>query len=256
MDEETLLPAEDTNLRGPYREYFITKRRNYLAVVRDLPKLWDCFMRLDEIWVRDLDNMRTVTEKERPPLIAMFRHSHQQFRIAFELGFATAITEAWSVMRGSIDSAMVAHRIFREPRLLAVWARKNDGGAAKKAYADAFKSANLFPAQYGLSKLKAFYGEYSELGTHPGPAAISMHINIAVRATGQDWNHTSLETDGKRTAAFLFQMLQASALVEYACFSCFEDRLKLDFPLMDQRAQFSKCKMDTAWVINNQILKA
>src|ERR1700687_2913674 len=134
MNDQILLPAEDKNLREPYREYFITKRKNYLAVVRDLPELWDCFLRLDEIWVRDLVNMTIVTEKERPPLILMFRHSHQQFRIAFELGFVTAITEAWSIMRGSIDTAMVAHKIFPEPNLLAVWVRKNDGRAEMKAY--------------------------------------------------------------------------------------------------------------------------
>ena len=76
MDDQILLPAEDKNLRESYREYFITKRKNYLAVVRDLPELGDCFLRLDAIWARSLDNMRTVTEEERPPLIAMFRHSH------------------------------------------------------------------------------------------------------------------------------------------------------------------------------------
>jgi len=52
MDDQILLLAEDKNLREPYREYFITKRRNYLAVIRDLPELWDCFLRLDEIWAR------------------------------------------------------------------------------------------------------------------------------------------------------------------------------------------------------------
>jgi hypothetical protein len=256
MDDEILLPGEHKNLRGSYREYFITKRQNYLAVVRDLPELWDCFLRLDEIWMRNLDNMRISLEDERPPLIAMFRHSHQQFRIAFELAFSTAITEAWGIMRGSIDSAMVAYSIFQKPKLLAVWVRKNDGGAAKNAYTEAFKSANLFPAEYGLSELKSFYGDYSERGTHPGPAAISMHVNIKERATGQDWNHTYLETEPKRTAAALFRMLEASALVERACFHCFEDRLKLDSELMDMRVQFAKCKKDTAWVIHNKILKA
>jgi hypothetical protein len=59
--DQILLPGEDTNLREPYREYFITKRRNYLAVVRDLPELWDCFLRLDEIWTRDLSTMRYAT---------------------------------------------------------------------------------------------------------------------------------------------------------------------------------------------------
>ena len=254
MDDHVLLPAEAKNLREPYREYFVTKRKNYLRVVRDLPELWDCFLRLDEIWARELDDMRTVTEKERPLLIAMFRHSHQQFRIAFELGFSTALTEGFNIMRGSIDTAMHAHKIFREPKLATVWLRKNDGKAERKAYKEAFRSGSLFPAQCRLAELKSFYGDYSELGTHPGIGAVALHTRITARATGQDWSHTYLCTDGKMVTAFLFRMLEASALLEGACFSCFEDRLKLDSALMAMRRKFEKCKSDTASMINNQIL--
>ena len=64
-------------------------------------------------------------------------------------------------MRGSIDAAMVANKIYREPNLLAVWIKKNDGKAEKAAYREAFKSANLFPAQYGLAELRSFYRDYS-----------------------------------------------------------------------------------------------
>jgi hypothetical protein len=200
--------------------------------------------------------MRTVTEKERPLLIAMFRHSHQQFRIAFELGFSTALTEAFSIMRGSIDTAMVAYKIFREPNMLAVWLRKDDGKTERKEFRDAFKSANLFPPQYGLADLKSFYRDYSEYGTHPGVGAIALHTTIAARTTGQDWNHTYLETNGKRTAAFLYRMLEAAALVEVACFNCFEGRLNLDSGLTNMREEFRKRKQHSAWVINTQILPA
>jgi hypothetical protein len=94
---------------------------------------------------------------------------------------------------GAIDTAMVARKIFREPNLLAVWVRKNDGRAERKAYNDAFKSANLFPAQSGLAELQSFYRDYSEWGTHPGLGAISLHTKIEARATGQDWKHTYLK---------------------------------------------------------------
>jgi hypothetical protein len=252
--DDLLLPAEDRNLRGPYREYFLTKRKNYLAIVRDLPELWDCFLKLDEIWERDLANMNIVTEKERPLLIAMFRHSHQQFRIAFELGFSTAITEAFGIMRGSIETAMTAHKIFREPSLATLWLRKNDGRKEKRAYENEFKSANLFPVEHGLEGLQSFYREYSEWGTHPGLGAIGLHTKITPRTTGQDWNHTYLETDGKRTVAFLFQMLQACALIEGACFNCFENRLKLDSELAAKRVRFNECKAHAAVLIHTQIL--
>jgi hypothetical protein len=256
MEERVLLDFEEKNLRGTYREYFLTKRKNYLAVIRDLPELWDCFLRLDGIWALDLDNMRTVTEKERPLLIAMFRHSHQQFRIAFELGFSTAITEAFNIMRGSINTGMVAHKIFREPSLAKVWLHKNDGKAERKAFNAAFKASNLFPPEYGLAELRVFYQEYSELGTHPGIGAISLHTKIAARSHGQDWQHTYLQTDGKLATAFLSRMLDASTLVEGACFICFQDRLKLDTELTEMRATFRECKKHAEWVIAHQILPA
>jgi hypothetical protein len=186
----------------------------------------------------------------------MFRHSHQQFRIAFELGFSTAITEAFSVMRGSINTGMVAHKIYREPSLLKVWLRKDDGKLERKAFREAFKSANLFPAESGLAELQSFYRDYSEWGTHPGVGAISMHLRIEATATGQNWGHTYLETDGKRTTAFLFRMLEASALVAGACFNCFEDRLKFDSELVDMRVKLVIRMKETAWVIKNQILTA
>jgi len=234
----------------------LRSERITLPLSETYPNYGTCFLRLDEIWARDLDNMPVVTEKERPPLIAMFRHSHQQFRIAFELGFSTAITEAFSIMRGSIDTAMTAHKICREPNLLTVWLEKDDGKAERKAYKDAFKSANLFPAQYGLGELRSFYRDYSEWGTHPGLGAIGLHTRVSPSATGQDWSHSYLETDGKRTVAFLFRMFEAATLVEGACFACFQDRLKLDSELMGMRDRLSKCRKHTEWVINNQILTA
>jgi len=258
ISEPILLPFEDKNLREPYREYFTTKRKNYQAVVRDVPELWDCFLRLDEIWARDLDQMQIVTEKERPLLIAMFGRSHAQFRIAFELGFSTAIGEAWNVMRSAIDTAVVAHKIYREPNLMPVWLRKDDGKAERRAYKQAFeenKKESLFPAKHGLAELHKFYRDYSEWGTRASFGAAAMRLTIQPIPNGQHWNRTYLEIDPKRVAAFLYQMLEASGLVEAACFNCFENRLRLDSDLVDMRRNFAKCQAETATVIN-QILNA
>ena len=40
-DKKVLLPFEESKLRGKYRDYFITKRKNYEVLLRDLPELWD-----------------------------------------------------------------------------------------------------------------------------------------------------------------------------------------------------------------------
>jgi hypothetical protein len=248
MDEKILLPFEDASLYEPYRDYFTTKRQNFRNIITQVPELWSCFQLLDAVWARDLEDMKTI-ERSRTLIVLLFRHSHQQFRIAFELGCSSALTEAFSIMRGSIDSGMIAHKICREPQLLAVWARKNDGKAEAKLFRETFKSANLFPAQYGLDKLQSFYRDYSDYGTHPGVGALSLH---ATSDDGRNWQHNYLET-GKRLVAFLFRMLQASAMVENACFECFKDRLDLDAELVDMRSELVRRIDETARAVN-QIL--
>lgn len=249
MDDKLLLPFEEASLREPYREYFTTKRQHFRNIITQVPELWDCFQRLDAVWARDLENMK-ILEKSRVLTLLLFRHSHQQFRIAFELGCSSALTEALSIMRGCIDSGMIAHKIHREPQLLAVWARKNNGKAEAKLFRETFKSANLFPAQYGLDKLQPFYRDYSEFGTHPGVGALSLHA--ASEDGGQNWQHSYLET-GTRIVAFLFRMLQASAMVENACFECFKERLNLDAPLISMRSELDQ-RIDNAAAAVNQIL--
>lgn len=248
MDDKLLLPFEDASLREPYREYFTTKRQNFKNIIGQVPEMWDCFQRLDAVWSRDLDNMKTI-EKSRVLTLLLFRHSHQQFRIAFELGCSSALTEALSIMRGCIDSGMIAHKIYREPQLLAVWAHKNDGKAEAKLFRDTFKSSNLFPAQYGLDKLQSFYRDYSEFGTHPGVGALSLH---GVSNDGQNWQHSYLET-GTRIVAFLFRMLEASEMVENACFEGFKDRLNLDASLIGMRSELTR-RTDEAAAVVRQIL--
>ena len=250
MDDKLLLPFEDASLREPYREYFTTKRQNFKNIIGQVPELWDCFQQLDAVWARDLDDMKAV-ERSRTLTVLLFRHSHQQFRIAFELGCSSALTEAFSIMRGSIDSGMIAHKICREPQLLAVWARKDKGKAEKALFRETFKSANLFPAQYGLDKLQSFYRDYSEYGTHPGVGALSLH---ATSGDGRNWQHSYLET-GKRLVAFLFRMLQASAMVETACFDCFKDRLNLDAGLSGIRSELDQ-RIDEVAAAVNQILQS
>jgi|GEM_PF-3154158 len=248
MNEKLLFPFEDASLREPYREYFMTKRQNFRNFITQVPELWDCFQRLDAVWARDLEDMKTI-ERSRTLIVLLFRHSHQQFRIAFELGCSSALTEAFSIMRGSIDSGMIAHKIYREPQLLAVWACRNKGKAEEKLFRETFKSANLFPAQYGLDALKPFYRDYSDYGTHPGVGALSLHVTSD---DGRNWQNSYLET-GKRLVAFLFRMLQASAMVENACFKCFEDRLNLDSQLVNMRSELAH-RTDEAATAVNQIL--
>ncbi len=95
------------------------------------------------------------------------------------------------------------------------------------------------------------YRDYSEYGTHPGVGALSLH---ATSDDGRNWQHSYLET-GKRLVAFLFRMLEASAMVENACFECFKDRLHLDAELVRMRSELAQ-RTDGAAAAVNRILQS
>ncbi len=166
IETQILLPFEEKNLRGGYRDYFVAKRTNYFATIHTFARLWNCYLGLDEIWEREFSDLQRITQPGQALPIKLFSNCHAQFRIAFELGFSTCIGEAWNIVRSSIETAVQAHKIWREPKLALVWAKKGDGPQEQKAYQAAFEShkkESLFPVEHGLRELYTYYGDYSEL---------------------------------------------------------------------------------------------
>ena len=177
MTDDLLLPFENKHIRGEYRRYFLAKRNNYFATIQEFPALWDCYLLLDEIWIREFSDAEQLSDTRQFLPIQLFLRSHAQFRVSFELGFATCIGEAWNTARSAIDSAVRAHKMFREPKLGIVWLDKENGKAEQKAFHKAFeenKKESLFPIVHGLGDLHEYYVMFSEAGTHPTLTAVSM----------------------------------------------------------------------------------
>jgi hypothetical protein len=253
IETQILLPFEETNLRGDYRDYFVIKRSNYFTTIHTFSRLWNCYLGLDEIWVREFSDLQRITQPGQALPIKLFSNCHAQFRVAFELGFSTCIAEAWNIVRSSIETAAQAHKIWREPKLASVWAKKDDGPQEAKTYKAAFethKKESLFPVEHGLRELYSYYGDYSELGTHPTISALALRHNIEVDDKDMSWRHEYLETKPERMASFLFTMLTACALVEKAFCDCFDSRLKLDPVLLKMREVFVVQRHQTAdWIL-------
>jgi len=255
QDPQILLPVEEKAVRGEYRDYFISKRNNYFASIQGFPELWECFLRLDEIWMREFSDLERIREPGQILPLQLFMNSHAQFRVAFELAFSSCMGEAWNIVRSSIESAVQAHKIHREPKLALVWARRDDSPASKKAYKRAFdeyKQEALFPARHGLDGLYGYYRNYSEWGTHPTLAAMALRHSIEKTPADMNIRHEYLESRPERLAAFLFIMLKACGLIERACFDCFKVRLDLDTQLMRMRLEFDRRKAAAANVISRR----
>ena len=244
-----LLPFEEEKLRKEYKNYFIAKRTNYFASIESLPDLWDCYLSLDEIWMREFSDLERISNTGHIIPLELFLNSHAQFRVAFELAFATCLAEAQNIVRSCIETVAVAHKIHGEPKLALVWSARSEGPGQKKAYRAAFEpdgKKSLFIATPTLVELYRHYQLYSDWGTHPTIAAIAMRHSLHPTQTDLCVMHNYLESDLQRIATFLYSMLEVCSLVEQVCFTCFKDRLNLDQELVQVRAVFQNVKARTA----------
>lgn len=243
MGESVLLSFEDRNMSGEYRDYFIQKRKNYEVAIRDIPELWNCFQRLDEIWARSFSDLQIQTNRCEVLMSMLFRHAHGNFRIAFELSYSLAITQAWALVRTSIDAAVIAYKLHREPNLMKVWLNKDKGLNELKEYRKSFENdrkANLFPDGHGLEELYKMYRFYSEVGSHPGFGSIALRLNSSVEGVQTNLNFTYLEVNPDRIPSSIFMVLKSYVLIESVFFKCFQTRLHLDPKLDKMRLEFQK----------------
>ena len=85
-DADLLTKFEQDTLCEPYRGYYAAKRHNFFASIDGFKDLWDCFMLSNTIWMREFEDMRTVTDTSRmsPPTrenahrhgVGVFKLSH------------------------------------------------------------------------------------------------------------------------------------------------------------------------------------
>jgi hypothetical protein len=241
-DADFLLASEQEILHGDYKEYFKTKRYNFLASVQQFPALWECYQLLDQIWLREFNDLERLREPVQILPMVLFMYAHAQFRVARELGFSCCFGEAWNTIRSGIEAVAHAYKLVREPRLLRVWIEKDDGKSQKKAFREAFeanKEENLFPSEYGLEELHRFYSDFSELGTHSTIGALSLRVETDHAPANFGLAHNYFEVEPRKVALYLALILRASCHMERAFYNCFDLRLKLDPELPKMRAEFS-----------------
>jgi hypothetical protein len=243
QETDILLAFENARFSPEYKEYYKAKRQNFFATIESFSGLWDCFQRLDQIWIREFQDMNVVTDTNAMLPGLLFMNSHAKFRIALELGFSCCLGEAWDALRGAIESATHAHKIAREPAMLKVWLDKDRGKKEAEAFKHAFernKKASLFPPRDGLDKLHHFYSQYSEWGTHTTVGSMAQRFKSVRSEDGAEWRLNYTGADLKLLAVSLFSMLMASSLMEGALYSVFKNRLQMDIDLATKRGELAQ----------------
>jgi hypothetical protein len=135
---EVLTKFEIENLPEHYREYYSNKRHNLFASIQLFPAIWNCFMLLDKIWLREINDFDSLSGVEQMLPLLLFMNAHSKIRISLELGFSTCVTEAFSMMRDAIESAAFAHMILLNPSLATIWSKKDGGEEKAKKFKETF----------------------------------------------------------------------------------------------------------------------
>jgi hypothetical protein len=241
--DKLLHKFETDNIPDQYRSYYGIKRNNFFASIQGFPEMWQYYLRLDAIWMREFADLQSARDATRMfPLLPYF-NAHAKMRVAMELALSGCMAEARSILRDAIEFVAHAHTMVSDPELQKTWLSKNDGNAALEEFKKAFERQKKAGVFKGLDELRKTWGELSETGSH---ANINAIVDRFVQLTADDHiefrlNYTGPE-DHKLWALGLFAMLLTCSTMEQILFSDYEGRLKLDNDLMRVRGELDKYK--------------
>lgn len=166
QETDLLVQFEITNIPNEYREYYKTKRNNFFASIQGFHELWEYYIRLDVIWMREFADLKTARDSSRMFPLILYFNAHAKIRVAMELAFSSCMAEARSILRDSVEFVAHAHTMLNDPKLQEIWLNKNDGKVALDAFKQTFehyKTERLFK---GLDELYKTWGQLSETGSH------------------------------------------------------------------------------------------
>lgn len=256
VNEDLLLPFETQAFSPELQKYQCVKRHNFLAMIRAFPHVWKACLMLDRLFMSEFADAETLREpRQLIPLLLLVR-AHSHYRLAMELAFSTAVAEAGSLLRQGIESAAFAHKLYREPKLVAVWLSADESKAQEVAFKRAFvenRRANLFGGSKALEALHVHWCHFSEASIHASIWSMADRIDTEHVATQGRWYFNYFEVDRIALRSELFRLLDVAHLIEAVVFEVFESRLQLDDSLLKSRALFAKYKQQVWAELKSEI---
>ncbi len=242
VDSDLLVPFELRNITGDYRKYYISKRHNFFGTIQSFPDHWDFFCKIDEIWLRELQDLEVATDASNMLPLTLYINAHAKIRLSMELAFSQCMQEARSILRDAVECVAHAHHMLRDPANLKAWQEKDQPGGlpAFNAAFVANKKSILFK---GIEDLHEKYGQLSESGSHPTWQSFSNRISIN-KADGSSSMtvHYSGTPDQVFFAKELFSRLLTCFVMERTLYEDFKIRLQLDGRLVRMLTDFEEFK--------------
>lgn len=241
-ESDLLLPFEIQNIPQHYQEYYKTKRNNFFASIQAFPEMWTYYTRLDKIWVREFDDLRSASDPTRMFPLVLYINAHAKIRVSIELGFSGCLAEARSVLRDAIEFVAHAHAMLQDTELQKTWLNRNNGEVAREAFRDALERHKKQGVFKGLYELHEIWGQLSETASHANLNAICDRFVQATSEHHVEFKVSYSGVEPRTWATSLFSMLLACFTMERTLFSDYEDRLKLDDVLVRMRDEFERYK--------------
>ena len=162
-----LTEFERDNLRGRYRQHLINTSNNWGVNFNKFRPLWDCFMLIDEIWHRELEDMSEgINDSKEVFPFFLFAAAHAKAQVVINLLFSDYVTEAYSIMREAIEFVVHGYRLLSRPDLLDVWWNRGRDAASLELWKDEFWFAKEHRLFEGLPELYSAWKLCSERASH------------------------------------------------------------------------------------------
>ncbi len=242
QQSDLLVRFEIDNIPAEYREYYEIKRNNLFASIQGFRGMWNLYLTLDHILMREFSDLKTARDLDRMFQLLLYFNAHAKMRIAIELAFTGCLAEARSILRDTIEFVAHAHTMLGDVELQKKWLSKNDDKAALDEFKRAFEKQKKDGIFKGLGELHKTWGDLSETGSH---ATINAMFDRFVQVNSADHIEFRINYCGaepRMWALSLFSMLMACVTMEQTLFRDYESRLKLDAELMKMRGDFERQK--------------
>lgn len=223
--ERFLFPEEQQIIVGNFREYFLTKRYNFVATINNYRDLSDLYFQVDKNWLDAISALGDIQNGYWivPAQLTIF--CFRELRLAAELLFCCCTTPGYGHLRTAIESFVQAQKILRQPELGKVWQSRDQD---RKEYNKHFKAdfrTNMFPEHSGFEHLHKIWAMLCDAGPHPNVTSIGISSSTTTSNTDVLWRLEFFEVDEGEISKNVLLMIQSALDMFKTTYSSFHERL-------------------------------
>jgi hypothetical protein len=227
-----LFSEEEQSLSGDFRCYFLTKRFNFIATLKNFPDLCGLYFRLDENWIQAMGVFARLENHDWivPSQLTVF--CFRELRLAAELLLGCSKTPGYSHLRSAIEAFVHAQAILRQPELSTIWlCRDDDPVSYSKHFKENFKR-NMFPDDSGFGHLHNVWKLLCDAGPHPSVTSIGVSSSIIESERDVTWNLDFFQTDPGEIAKDILLLINVGIDIFKPTYSSFHAVMSLNPALL------------------------